>query len=92
MVLVAYFQVEVAYQDDANQVEEEALVAFQVVLAGEEAVTQVACQPFLVQKNPAELEGHQQTVDEVCRPGKVGSGLQEAARQHFHGVRPLSLF
>ena len=83
MVLVAYFQVEVAYQDDANQAEEEALVAFQVVLAGEEVVTQVACQPFLlVQKNPAELEVHQQTVDEVCRPGKVGSGLQEAARQH----------
>ena len=83
MVLVAYFQVEVAYQDDANQVEEEALVAFQVVLAEEEVAIQVACQSFLLaQRNPAELEVHQQTVDEVYRPEKVDSGLQEAARQH----------
>ena len=83
MVLVAYFQVEVAYQDGANQVEVEALVAFQAVPAEEEVATQVACRPFLLAlKNPAELEVHQQTVDEVCRPEKADSGLQEAARQH----------
>ena len=83
MVLVAYFQVEVAYQDGANQVEVEALVAFQAVLAGEEVATQVACRSFLLaQKSPTELEVHQQTVDEVCRPEKADSGLQEAARQH----------
>ena len=83
MVLVAYFQVEVAYQDGANQVEVEALVAFQAVLAGEEVATQVACRSFLLaQKSPTELEVHQQIVDEVYRPEKGDSGLQEAARQH----------
>ena len=83
MVLVAYFQVEVAYQDGANQVEVEALVAFQAVLVEEEVATQVVCRPFLLAlKNPAELEVHQQTVDEVCQPATMDFAPQEAFQQH----------
>lgn len=90
---MAYFHVEVAYRDGADQGEVGALVAFLAGLVVEEEVNHVAYHSLhLDRRMIMGLEVHQRITDGVYQLAIVGFVLREVVQPRFHAVLLWSLF